>query len=238
MKYVVGFIFDEKKENVLLMQKCKPEWQKGLYNGIGGKMEPGERPLKAMARECLEETDLYINDWEQFCTLRFGVPEIGQLHCFTAIADISKAKQMEEEPISIFPVNDLPITIPNLRWLIPLALDKDKVFVEAREYGRSRFQKAKLENWALTSTLSNPYQAPETACPRLFGEVYGHPVLTDGDQIRTSRVKAFDGKRARTHNTIYELGKPCKHFEDYMKKNGYTILQYIEKFKEPIDVDG
>ena len=38
-KYSLGFVFDLPVEKVLLIEKQRPEWQKGKLNGIGGKIE-------------------------------------------------------------------------------------------------------------------------------------------------------------------------------------------------------
>jgi len=54
--YVMGFIFNETGDKVLLMRKNKPEWQAGRWNGIGGKIKEDEFSLEAMRRECEEET--------------------------------------------------------------------------------------------------------------------------------------------------------------------------------------
>ena len=48
--YVLGFAFNKNFREVLLILKNKPQWQKGLYNGIGGKIEEGELPIEAMVR--------------------------------------------------------------------------------------------------------------------------------------------------------------------------------------------
>ncbi|MBD0383024.1 8-oxo-dGTP diphosphatase [Paenibacillus sp. WST5] len=42
---------------ILLLNREKPSWM-GCWNGIGGKVEPGERPRAAMIREIAEETDI------------------------------------------------------------------------------------------------------------------------------------------------------------------------------------
>jgi 8-oxo-dGTP diphosphatase len=65
--YVCGFAFDT-ENRVAVVQKKRPEWQKGLYNGIGGKIEPGETSLRAMAREFEEETGvgIHISRWKMF----------------------------------------------------------------------------------------------------------------------------------------------------------------------------
>lgn len=42
-EYVLGFAFTPKdlkgNQKVVLIEKLKPEWQKGKFNGIGGKLE-------------------------------------------------------------------------------------------------------------------------------------------------------------------------------------------------------
>lgn len=54
--YVCGFMFSPTLTQVVLIEKKKPSWQKGLLNGVGGKVEPREEPSYAMAREFKEET--------------------------------------------------------------------------------------------------------------------------------------------------------------------------------------
>ena len=50
MNYVVGIVTDGSK--ILLLRKNNPDWQKGLYNGVGGKVNLDETPLEAIIREC------------------------------------------------------------------------------------------------------------------------------------------------------------------------------------------
>jgi 8-oxo-dGTP diphosphatase len=128
--YVLGFAFDAGGtfESVCLMEKVKPNWQKGLLNGVGGKMEPGETEHQAMTREFREETSVNIppTDWHKFFTMRFGNGAV--VHCFTArLPDDQAPITMEEEEVSLYStgidgswVLNVPI-VPNLRWLIPMA---------------------------------------------------------------------------------------------------------------------
>lgn len=44
------------KDEIILIEKQKPEWQKGKYNLIGGKVESGENLEEAARREFFEET--------------------------------------------------------------------------------------------------------------------------------------------------------------------------------------
>lgn len=57
-KYVVGFMFSEDSSKVALIRKNRPEWQKGLLNGIGGHCESSDKNNQdTMIREFEEETD-------------------------------------------------------------------------------------------------------------------------------------------------------------------------------------
>jgi 8-oxo-dGTP diphosphatase len=58
MHYVVGFQFNNAGDRVALIKKGRPEWQAGLWNGIGGGVERGESAEQAMEREFQEETEL------------------------------------------------------------------------------------------------------------------------------------------------------------------------------------
>ena len=69
--YVVGFLFDHNFDNVVLLRKTKPSWQKGRWNGVGGKIEEGEAPVEAMQREFLEETgkEVSLHKWTEYARL-------------------------------------------------------------------------------------------------------------------------------------------------------------------------
>lgn len=56
MRYVVGFVFNENLDKVVLMKRNKNPYR-GLLNGLGGKVEASETALEAMKREWKEETD-------------------------------------------------------------------------------------------------------------------------------------------------------------------------------------
>jgi 8-oxo-dGTP diphosphatase len=69
-EFVVGFLFSRCEQRVVLIEKNRPEWQAGLLNGPGGKIEPGETTLEAIRREFREEAGLDIPGWEHFCERR------------------------------------------------------------------------------------------------------------------------------------------------------------------------
>lgn len=147
INYVVGFAFSRNKKDIVLIEKQKPEWQKGKFNGVGGKVDTEDvSPMAAMIREFKEETGVtiaeaetraavhggnYADGWHHFATLIF---EECNLYCFRAYTNsIYQCGTIEEEKIQVTGVYEalsmLPI-IPNLKVLIPMALDEDFVFSE------------------------------------------------------------------------------------------------------------
>lgn len=132
LNYVTGFIFSKDLKHVVLLEKLSPAWQKGLFNGVGGKIESAESPVQAMVRECEEETDVFIseNNWTRFAHLT--KPNYFELDVFFAISDLAfKARTVEKEKVFLVNVSDIPKNIiPNLQWLIPMALDHSLNFNE------------------------------------------------------------------------------------------------------------
>ncbi len=111
MRYVVGFVFDEKLEKVMLIKKLRPEAHLGLFNGVGGKIEENETALAAMQRECEEESSLVIRDWRpmgEIVNSKESADDVEfQVFVFGAISDITAAKTMTDEEIHIIDVKDI-----------------------------------------------------------------------------------------------------------------------------------
>lgn len=123
-KMVVGFMFNEKETDVLLIEKNKPTWQRGKFNGIGGKCNEGESYLDAMCREFKEETGIDNKSWWQVVAI--GDNEDWEVMVFAAKSDdVFDFKTMEEEKVNLLPLIDLDKyeIIDNLTWLIPMCLD-------------------------------------------------------------------------------------------------------------------
>jgi 8-oxo-dGTP diphosphatase len=122
-EYVAGFLFNERKKHVALILKNRPDWQSGKFNAIGGSVETekAEFPLGAMRREFKEETGLDVDNWHAFATLE---DDRGwKVYFYWAIGEVWACRKTTDEDIKVFRVEDLPENIiPNLRWLIPMAL--------------------------------------------------------------------------------------------------------------------
>lgn len=124
-EYTVCLLFRNNATEVALIEKTHPAWQAGRLNGIGGKKEPGESLSAAVTREFEEEAGVSIDTWERFCVLNHNNRVI---HYFRAHGDYD-LHSMTEEKVGWYKIKDLPglPIIPNLLWLIPMALDKDSV---------------------------------------------------------------------------------------------------------------
>lgn len=127
--YVVGFLYSYDKKHVALIRKSRPEWQIGKLNGVGGKMEDGERPSEAMEREFREETGytVFADDWKLFCTLSWRTAII---ECFSAVGDLIQLKSITDEQIEIHETDGISTleTIPNIPWLVHMGLDDEVVY--------------------------------------------------------------------------------------------------------------
>jgi 8-oxo-dGTP diphosphatase len=121
--YVAGFLIDPAIRTIALVRKGKPAWQAGLLNGIGGKIEAGENEAQAMRREFREEAGLDIAEdaWEAVAVVS---GDWGSVTFFRAFGPTVGVRTMEAEPIEVHSLDRLPYdeALPNLSWLIPLAL--------------------------------------------------------------------------------------------------------------------
>jgi 8-oxo-dGTP diphosphatase len=142
MIYVCGFLFTHDRRHVALIHKLKPDWQRGKFNGIGGKLEVGETISEAMGREFFEETGLFIQrfHWERFLTMKF-VAKDEVVHFFkaTLVSGEVHLESKTDELVGWYKVNEggqvlnLP-TLPNLAWVIPMALSGNKGLIELEQY--------------------------------------------------------------------------------------------------------
>lgn len=126
--YVAGFLIDPNERTVALVRKNKPRWQAGRLNGVGGKIELGESSLQTMRREFFEETGAYISDWEWFATVQ---GEWGIVYFHRAFGTTDHVRTVEDEVIEVHSLDDMPWDecLPNLSWLVPLALYTHDVYL-------------------------------------------------------------------------------------------------------------
>lgn len=140
-KYVVGFLFSADRRHVALIRKNKPAWQAGKLNGVGGKIEPGESAYEAMIREFSEETGVTVfNDrWTCFSVLTGDGFEID---FFVAFSDeVYGVQTMEAEVVEVLVATTALAShtlIPNLKVMIPLALDQTGIARPVAMYDETR----------------------------------------------------------------------------------------------------
>lgn len=133
-EYVVGFAFNRNIDQLVLIEKQRPDWQRGKLNGVGGKVDIVELPIDAMIREFAEETGVELIDWWYFGRLR-GPDHI--VHLYTIFDDqIKRCRTTTDESIAFIHPRDLPANVvPNLRWIVPAALQQfTERFVITAEY--------------------------------------------------------------------------------------------------------
>lgn len=113
--------------------KDRPAWQQGKFNGVGGKLKALEAPAAGMVREFAEETGINSNpiEWRHFATMRCPVWSV---YCFAVYGfPIHEGKRQpgETESVHEIPLHALAdnprMFVPNLQWLIPLALCEEGV---------------------------------------------------------------------------------------------------------------
>lgn len=129
--YVAGFLFSPDKRFVVLIRKNKPDYLKGYLNGVGGKIEDGESEHDAMVREFAEETGLRIPQWNKFCALKGKNFHVVFFYAYDK--DYRKIKSTTSEPVGVYGVDWCPTVLPNVNWLVPMALSMENDKAESFE---------------------------------------------------------------------------------------------------------
>ena len=110
MIVVVGVITDN--EEILLLKKNNPDWQKGLYNGIGGKVELNTTPLETIIKKCQEELGVNISNWIELDS-EISSSGIEIVYFLTTLneGEIKKLQSQTDERAELFSINNLPTNI-------------------------------------------------------------------------------------------------------------------------------
>lgn len=130
MYYSTGFLFNPVFSEVVLIRKTHPPWQKGLLNGVGGKVENEESAKEAMIREFEEEAGKHFEAWEPFTQVNDSDAE---LNFFVGCGDLNDVESKTDEDIEIHNPNEVQIleTVPKVNWLVPMA---ETAFKEGKFY--------------------------------------------------------------------------------------------------------
>jgi len=139
MKYVIGFVFDTVKRQVMLIKKNRPTDQAGLLNGIGGKVEgplEHKNPVLAMVREAKEEADFdsVPDSWLLFHNEEHPSGKDLYFYTTSTMGLSNQIRTMTDETIVLASYDldsrgnfrsvnfELPQMMYNLGWLLPMAL--------------------------------------------------------------------------------------------------------------------
>lgn len=102
-KFVLGFIFSENREKVLLLKKrSSAPYNPDTWNGVGGHVEEGETFLEAMVRECQEESGLDIRSTRWLSMGNLTDNKSFDVEIFEAEADISQFLELTDEKLQVF----------------------------------------------------------------------------------------------------------------------------------------
>jgi 8-oxo-dGTP pyrophosphatase MutT (NUDIX family) len=123
--YVVCLLFNDDLSQVCLIEKQRPDWQVGLLNGPGGKIEPGETVLEAATREFKEETGVCVTSWAQLC-MKKAHNNSYQVN-FLVAADSNAChlvRTTTDEQVGMRTVKhiDQAKLVSSIDWVLPLAI--------------------------------------------------------------------------------------------------------------------
>jgi 8-oxo-dGTP pyrophosphatase MutT (NUDIX family) len=126
--YVAGFLFNDERSTVALIHKTHgPASMVGKWNAVGGKIKRGgpglpyESSDAAMWREFQEEAGVAVRGWTPFLTLMCPGWSVDFFYAFSTL-DLMQVHTCEEEEVDVFRIDSLPETVPNLKWIIPMAI--------------------------------------------------------------------------------------------------------------------
>lgn len=135
-EYVVGLAFSEQRDRVVLIKKKRgPAQLIGKWNGVGGHIEGVETAAFAMAREFAEETGVVTAStaWTEFMQLEGTDWTVVFFYlCDNVIAEAVRTTEDEivgSWYLDVVSASDMPLA-PNLRWIIPMALNHRRDNVE------------------------------------------------------------------------------------------------------------
>ena len=121
------------KDNQILLAKKKKGFGEGLYNGVGGKLEPGETEQQAMIRECEEEINVTPTVYEKVAENNFIEYYKGQktkltFYLYIATEWQGTIKESPEMKPYWFNIQDIPYNqmFPDDKYWLPLVLENKK----------------------------------------------------------------------------------------------------------------
>lgn len=123
-----------KRENEILLAMKKRGFGVGKYNGVGGKVEPGETPEQAMIRETHEEINVIPTKYENVGYIEFDEYYKGQkeniaFHLYMVYEWEGTPSESDEMNPEWFSIDKIPYDkmLPDDKYWLPLVLEGKKV---------------------------------------------------------------------------------------------------------------
>ena len=101
------------KDGKILLAEKKRGFGVGLFNGVGGKLEPGETVEQAMIRETQEEINVTPINYKKVAVINFdmfhkGEPTLEEMHVYIANDFIGTPDETEEMKPQWFDMDKMP----------------------------------------------------------------------------------------------------------------------------------
>lgn len=104
-KHVIGFITNANR--IMLIEKKKPAWQKGMFNGVAGQILEDEDPAQAISREAQAQTGLSGLRWTEIF-MKNKEEDVFYLNAETSTLEFNRFKKDAAEDIHVFSIEVLP----------------------------------------------------------------------------------------------------------------------------------
>jgi len=135
-KYACGFMFNQERTHVALINKLRPSWQYNKLNGVGGHIEDGESPEEAMSREFMEEAGVPDTKWERVMEYSvfadkgedgYWLDLVATVYFFRSFGDLKLITSKTDEKISICNIDEIHSmnVLKKIKFLVPLCLNDD-----------------------------------------------------------------------------------------------------------------
>ena len=151
----LGYVLSQDRTRVLMMYRNRREndWHQGKYNGLGGKVEPGEDVGTCMRREIQEEAGIVCTQMAFRGTLswpgfgKHGEDWLGFVFLITAFDGTPHAGNHEGtlEWVAREKILDLPLWEGDKHFL-PLVFDQD----ETPFHGVMPYHEGRMQSWSYT----------------------------------------------------------------------------------------